>query len=348
LDNERARNLIILNPVSVENLRLETAIADDQTFEQVIFAVGRVEAVPSLRAVISSPEPGRVLEVKVAPGDAVEAGAEMLQVEHSAPAPIALTTPIAGIVTGIHAVRGESFKRIKTLMEITDLREVDLVARIPEHEVSMLQVGSNARILVPAACDKVFRPKLVRLGTEGDRKHGTVEAYYRLPNRDLLMRPGMRAEFRIVAAERKAAALPREAVQGNAAERFVFVKDYEIPNAFVRVPVVVGQRNDRFIEIVRGLMPGDEVVTTGAYALNSAGHGSVNLKTALDAAHGHGHAEDGTPLSEEGASGDEHDHGRADVPHRWFSPATIFFAALSLLLTGLLYLSHRQRAETLA
>src|SRR5687768_17019534 len=71
LDPARAQNLIILDPISVENIGLETAVADDQTFEQLIFAVGRMEPVPSARAAISSPTAGRVLEVKVAPGDAV-------------------------------------------------------------------------------------------------------------------------------------------------------------------------------------------------------------------------------------------------------------------------------------
>ncbi|MGV3531337.1 MAG: efflux RND transporter periplasmic adaptor subunit [Chthoniobacteraceae bacterium] len=345
---ERARNLVILDPVSIENLRLETTVADDQTFEQVIFAVGRVQAIPSARAVISSPDAGRVVEVKVAPGDTVEAGAEVLQVEKTeagaAPSVVTLTSPIAGVVTKVHAIRGESFRRIKTLLEIVDLREVELVARIPEHEVSMLQVGSSSRILVPAACDKIFRPKLLRLGTEGDPKHGTVEAYYRLQNRDG-MRPGMRAEFRIVAAERKLSALPREAVQGTAANRYVFVKDHELPHAFLRVPVVTGQRNDRFIEIVRGLMPGDEVVTTGAYALNSAGGGTVDLKTALDAAHGHAHAEDGTPLTGSEAEGEDHAHG-STAGARHLTPATLFFASLSILLSGLLILSRRHRAGT--
>jgi hypothetical protein len=264
------------------------------------------------------------------------------------------------MVTAMHAIRGQTFWRNKTLLEITDLREVDVIARVAEHEAAQLQPGSSARIRVPAACDKIFKATLVRFGTEGDRKHGTVEAYYRLANRDLLMRPGMRAELRIVAAERKTSAVPREAVQGHAADRFVFVKDNALPHAFRRVPVVTGQRNDRFVEIVRGLRRTDEVVTTGAYALVSAGRGSVNLKAALDAAHGHAHADDGTPLDAEHADEhhdhehegehahedhEGHEHGAAAASSRW-NPLTIFFATLSSLLTGLLALSRRARPES--
>ena len=57
--------------------------------------------------------------------------------------------------------------------------------------------------------------------------------------------------------------------------------------------------NDRFVEIVSGLLPADEVVTRGAYSLSFAGGGSVSLKEALDAAHGHEHAADGSELTPE-------------------------------------------------
>jgi hypothetical protein len=57
--------------------------------------------------------------------------------------------------------------------------------------------------------------------------------------------------------------------------------------------------NDRSVEIVSGILPADEVVTRGAYSLSFAGGGSISLKEALDAAHGHEHAEDGSELTPE-------------------------------------------------
>jgi len=65
------------------------------------------------------------------------------------------------------------------------------------------------------------------------------------------------------------------------------------------------------VEILSGLLPGDKVITRGAYSLAFAGGGSVSLKEALDAAHGHEHAADGSELKpgESGAkSGGGHPH----------------------------------------
>jgi hypothetical protein len=125
----------------------------------------------------------------------------------------------------------------------------------------------------------------------------------------------MRLEFDIITRTRPGLmSVPKAAVQGEGANRFVFVVDDVVPHAFVKVPVVVGGMNDQFVEVPEGLFPGDKVVTTGAYSLAFAGKGSVSLKEALDAAHGHEHNEDGSEMVEgQKAAGhaedDGHDHG---------------------------------------
>ena len=97
------------------------------------------------------------------------------------------------------------------------------------------------------------------------------------------------------------------------------------------------------MEVTGGLTAGDEVVTTGAYSLGFAGKGSVSLKEALDAAHGHEHSEDGSELTAEqkakraSGGGDAHDHGGAK-----FSPLTLFSLASNALLLVLLVVAMRR------
>jgi membrane fusion protein, heavy metal efflux system len=134
----------------------------------------------------------------------------------------------------------------------------------------------------------------------------------------------------------------------------VYVKHFDLPYAFDRAPVVTGASNDRYTEIVRGLFPADEVVTTGAYSLGFAGGGStLSLKEALDAAHGHEHAADGSELkpggknaaatsAQEGHAHDDHDHaqGAHDAHAHWYEnvhlwqwvSAGLFVALLAVVL----------------
>jgi hypothetical protein len=126
-------------------------------------------------------------------------------------------------------------------------------------------------------------------------------------------------------------AIPRAAVQGDVAGRFVYIKDYELENAFVKVPLVLGTENHEFVEVKRGLIAGDEVVTRGAYSLAFAGKGSVSLKEAMDAAHGHPHNEDGTEMSKEDLAAHQGGHDHDHEGSSW-NLLTIFFAASTGLL----------------
>ena len=111
----------------------------------------------------------------------------------------------------------------------------------------------------------------------------------------------MRVEFSLIVSTRSGVtSIPKIAVQGGVSNRVVFIRHFDIPNAFTRVPVQLGEQNDRYVEILKGLFVGDEVVTEGSYSLGFAGAGTgMSLKEALDAAHGHEHAEDGSELTPE-------------------------------------------------
>ena len=94
---------------------------------------------------------------------------------------------------------------------------------------------------------------------------------------------------------------------------------------------------DRFVEIVSGVLVADEVVTRGAYSLAFAGKGSVSLKEALDAAHGHEHNEDGSEVTPEqkaareaagGEGGHEHGDGEEGGATIWKIISGVLFAAL--------------------
>jgi len=170
-----------------------------------------------------------------------------------------------------------------------------------------------------------------------------------LPNPDTKLRPGMRAELFLIASKREnVLSIPREALQGDRANRFVFIKDYELENAYVRLPVVVGEISEERAEITSGLLPGDEVVVKGAYSLSFAGKGSVSLKEALDAAHGHPHKEDGTEMSAEEVAASDGTGGHGHE-HEGISALVIFLTItcgvlLMLLIIASLNLLARSKA----
>ncbi|HEY0967354.1 MAG TPA: efflux RND transporter periplasmic adaptor subunit [Opitutaceae bacterium] len=339
--DQRQANTVVLDETGVSNLRIQTATVEARDFEETVFALGRIEVYPGRRAVVSSRIAGRALEVRIKHDHAVSAGDVAVVIESrqagDPPPSIALTTPISGLVSTLSVVPGEPVSPDRVLAEIVDLNEVYAIARVPEHLAARLKKGQSALITVAAAAGGVFPATLEHLGVNADAESGSVEAAFHVDNPGLVLRPGMRAEFSIVVDQTPGVtSIPLSALQGTPADRFVYVKDFDLPHAFVKVPVVVGRTNERFVEIVRGLLPADEVVTQGAYSLAFAGSGSLSLKEALDAAHGHAHNADGSEItaSPGAPAADDHDHEHENEHESPFWKIVSGVLFIALLIVG--------------
>lgn len=302
---EASQNSIVLDDYGVRNLRIETVVADYQDFEETVFAIGRIVEIPENRSVLSTRVPGRVVELDVFEGETVAEGQRIAAIESrqlgDPPPTVELLAPQDGLVVASHIRLGQPVEPSVELMDIVDRSTLWAIAQIPEQEAAKVEIGSRAYIRIPALSDELLEAKVVRFGVEADPRAGTVAAIFELPNPNGRLRPGLRAEFSVVLHSRDdVLAIPREAVQGDPSNRVVFVKDFELPNVFLRVPVVLGEQNEHYVEVREGIFPGDEVVTQGSYGLSFSGSGSgMSLKEALDAAHGHEHNEDGSEITPE-------------------------------------------------
>lgn len=335
--------VVILDETGVKNLRIQTAEVEEAPFEETVFALGRIAVLPGHRAVISSRIPGRATEVLVKPDHPITQGDVAVVVESrqpgNPPPSIRITSPLTGLVSRTAVVPGEPVEPDRVLAEVVDLDAVYAIARVPENLAGRLRPGQDATISVPAVGNRSYQARLEHLGAEADSDQGTIEAAFRLDNSDHALRPGMRAEFSIVVEKSgSVVSIPRSALQGDTAGRFVWVKDFELPHAFIKTPVQVGRSSDRMVEILGGLFPADEVVTQGAYSLAFAGGGSVSLKEALDAAHGHEHAEDGSELTEadRATRPDEHPENAGKKHHPFWMAVSgvLFFLLIILSLRG--------------
>lgn len=357
-DSGRKANTIILDQTAVQNLRLELVATTEETFETTVFAIGRIEEISANRSALASRIPGRVIELNAHVGDEVEQGQVLAVIESRQPGDpppsIELKALQGGLVVDTHARIGEPVEPDSDLLDISDRSSVWAVARIPEPEAANIVPGTKARIRIPALGETFIEATLDRYGVEANREAGTLEGIFVLDNSEGRLQPGMRVEFSIITRSRKnVMAVPREAIQGDPTKRVVFVEDFELPNAFVRAPVVLGEENDRYVEIINGLFPGDEVVTRGSYALSFAGSGSgISLKEALDAAHGHEHAEDGSELTDEQRAAKEAENEGAteskELSAALKSGALIWagVATLLCLILGQMLWSMKRKAES--
>ncbi|MCI0341827.1 MAG: efflux RND transporter periplasmic adaptor subunit [Planctomycetales bacterium] len=126
--------------------------------------------------------------------------------------------------------------------------------------------GLSARVR-PAAGGPVLAATVRRFRPELEGPAARDVLLVELPDPGPLLRPGMSATVAVVLGTgKRGVAVPLAAVrrEGSAAE--VFVREGE---PIRRVPVVLGRADDRLVEILRGLYPGDEVVVGGVEAVRT-------------------------------------------------------------------------------
>lgn len=336
---------IVLGQAAVQSLGLQTVEATETTFEETAYTLGRIKVAPGHRAVVSSRIAGRAISVDAHIDTTVKKGETVLSVESRQPGDpppvVKLVAPISGLVSAVNIAPGQPVEPDASLIGIVDLHTVHAVAAVPEYLAGRLKRDQQARIRVAGVPDREFLATVAHFGAEADAEAGTIEAAFHVDNPDLLLRPGMRAEFAIILGRREnVMSVPREAVQGDAANRVVYVKHFDLPDAFIRTPVKIGQANDSRVEILAGLFPGDEVVTKGAYMLGFAGGSGPSLKEALDAAHGHEHNEDGSEMTEAqrakkaAAAGHSHDeHASSPFVTRFFMATTVLLLVLLIVMS---------------
>ena len=180
---------------------------------------------------------------------------------------ITLYSPIKGKVVEIKVVPGEMVDQSKDMMVILDPRVLWVDAEIFEKDIARIHPGQKVEITVPAYPNKTFIGRISYIGDVLKEETRTVTVRTEVENQNLELKPGMFATLKInLNGDRAVLAVPEAAVCDQQGEQFVFVPQDE---GFELRKVELGARQDGFYEVVSGLKEGELVVTTGSFQLKS-------------------------------------------------------------------------------
>jgi len=186
---------------------------------------------------------------------------------------LAVRAPISGTIIGKHAVIGELVEPSKETMVLADLNSVWAWGGVYERDLSLLLKhkladGIPVELSVPAFPDTVFRGRMNYIGATMDETTRTVSVRTVLDNKERLLRPGMFCQGRIlITTDEDVLAIPKMALLSDEGEDFVFahMKD----DYYLRTNVKRGREFAEGIEILKGLAPGQMIVTHGSFVLKS-------------------------------------------------------------------------------
>jgi Cu(I)/Ag(I) efflux system membrane fusion protein len=162
------------------------------------------------------------------------------------------------------------------LFKLVDLASVWVNAEVPEAQSGLVKPGNRVQARVPAIPDQVFDGKVSAILPEVNPATRTVRARIELANRGGLLKPGMFATLSFSGGRGKAFVLiPTEAVIQTGQRAVVLVAEGE--GRFRPQEIELGYETGGQSEVRRGLKPGERVVVSGQFLIDS----EASLKSAL-------------------------------------------------------------------
>lgn len=181
------------------------------------------------------------------------------------------TTPFystaGGAVTELDVKEGDYVTEGSTVVKLADLSYVWVEARVYTSQLSAFRSAATADVEFPDLAGKRMQGEISFVNPAVDPSTRINLIRVAVPNKDHLLRPGMSAFVTLKDPQRRALSLPTNAVLRNGTMSSIWIQTS--PNTFKSRMVETGQEGDGFIEIKSGLQPGDAVVSSGAYLLQS-------------------------------------------------------------------------------
>ena len=245
---------------------LETDAANLRDIDTVLLLNAAVTYDPNRHVFVSTRIEGRVEQILVNLGERVARDQKLAVIQSrqigSPPPSVTVMAPIAGVVDDRLVAVGEAVEPNKTLLHIADLSQVIVQAEAYEEDIGKVALGQEARVHVFAYPSESFTGRVTFLSQQLDPEKRTLPVWITVANPDSRLKPGMFAKAALVLKRNEGVlTVPLQAVLESGGEHFVFV---ESGDTFNRVDVRLGAADDRFVEIIDGLVPGDRVVTQGS------------------------------------------------------------------------------------
>jgi Cu(I)/Ag(I) efflux system membrane fusion protein len=179
-----------------------------------------------------------------------------------------LSAPISGVIAELGVREGSTVMPGATLFRLVDLSTVWVNAEVPETQASWVTPGARVVARVQAYPERAFEGRVGALLPEVNAATRTVRTRIEVANPDSLLKPGMYASVVFQhGAKRESVLVPTEAVIRTGTRDVVIAALGG--GKFRALPVEVGSESGGQSEIRKGLQPGDAVVLSGQFLIDS-------------------------------------------------------------------------------
>jgi cobalt-zinc-cadmium efflux system membrane fusion protein len=185
---------------------------------------------------------------------------------------IAIRSPHAGVIVAADIVPGEVVEPARVLFTVADPGRMWLTLHVRQQDARYVSLGQSVSFRSDDAAEQVSG-HVAWISPDVDQRTRSVRVRVNLANPDGRLRDHTFGTGEIILRQQPhAVVVPRQAVQATTDATFVFVRDRNYlsagaPKVFYPRQVRVGARDDAYVELLAGVLPGEVVATTGSSVL---------------------------------------------------------------------------------
>ena len=172
----------------------------------------------------------------------------------------------SGVVTTIGARPGAQVTPGQSIVTIQGLGQMLVIADVPEASLGNVHVGQPTEITFPAYPGDIRRGVVDYVFPSLTTQSRTAQVRITLPNPGGRLKQGMFANVTLHATGGMALVVPSEAVIDTGRRQVVVVKRN---GSFIPQEVKTARDFDEWTEIVAGVQPGEQVVASGQFLIDS-------------------------------------------------------------------------------
>lgn len=176
-------------------------------------------------------------------------------------------SPISGFVTDRKVFPNTAVNPDTELYTVSDLSTIWVNADVYEYEVPYVKVGQHAEMQLSYYPGKTWKGRVSFIYPTLDPATRTVKVRLEFPNPNFQLKPQMFADVQLKINYGDQVVVPQEAVLDSGKEQTVFIAHAD--GYFEPRKITVGPKLDGKVVVLSGLKPGETIVTSGNFLIDS-------------------------------------------------------------------------------
>ncbi len=182
-----------------------------------------------------------------------------------------VTAPFSGTIDEVITEQGNMVSPgVSQLFRIVNLNDMHIETKVPEAHITSVTVGKSVEVILPVLGEKLDA-KIAQVGSFIHPSNRTFKVEIPVSNEKKLIKPNLTAKIRINDyTNEKALLIPQSIISENAEGiEYLYVIEKKVNSVGIAKKVIIetGQTEGDYIEVLKGIKNGAEIILEGARSI---------------------------------------------------------------------------------